>query len=224
MNTPTPLLRGAALVDAVMAHRRAHGESFHGADPDSLSERRLGNLPLTPTLKRWYECDDDFFLLGEPRTFNQLVEEEFPEWSDAFGLTSQLLGSGHCFLFEGWGSDSRRFLYLGKPDSEGEYPVFTLDTDDVPFVCLNGPIDVWLAQQAGYLAEEKHYGFVPTEYLACLQEHAELNFGGHTSLEDGFPEGAGEDDLRAIDAEPHSSHPPPSLLNLMAGLKRKGTL
>ena len=61
---------------------------------------------------------------------------------------------------EEWGSDSRRFLDLGKTDEHGEDTVMTIDTDDTRFLRVNGPVDVWLEQPAGFLAEESVYGKV----------------------------------------------------------------
>jgi hypothetical protein len=88
-------------------------------------------------------------------------------------------------LFEGWGADSRRMIYLGATDEHGEYPVFTLDTDDTPFVCLNGPVDVWLAQQAGALEEEETYGYLPKAYEPTRTALAKKCFGGYIAHLDG---------------------------------------
>ena len=52
---------------------------------------------------------------------------------------------GECFLLPG-GSDSRRVLAVGEPDTIGEYPVLALDVDDMPFLGLMYPgFDVYLA-------------------------------------------------------------------------------
>lgn len=180
------VLRGVALVDAVMAHREGKGEKLNGRPAKKLAATKLGKLPLTPALERWLSRDDDTFTLGEPQSFLEMMEQEFPEWVDGYAPIAPRLPAP-VVLFEGWGSDSRRFLYLGKTDSHGEYPVMTIDTDDVPFLCVNGPADVWLAQQAGYLEEEKVYGHVPAAYLPAQQEQAKLNFGGDViwNFEDG---------------------------------------
>jgi hypothetical protein len=171
------LLRGVQLIDFVMARRKTKGEKLKGMPAAQLAKTNLGKVPLTPSLQRWLEFDDDTFILGEPQSFPEMMETEFSEWADAFAPVAKRL-KAKVVLFEGWGSDSRRFLYLGKTDSHGEYPVMTIDTDDLPFLCVNGPVDVWLAQQVGYLETEKVYGHVPAAYLAAQQEQADLNFGG----------------------------------------------
>jgi hypothetical protein len=179
----TTLERGVALVDAVMAARRSKGETLSGEAPESLDTTTLGEKPLTPALRRWLEQDAEMFTLGEPQSFSEMVEGEFPEFAEFLAPVAELL-TEPCVLFEGWGCDSRRFIYLGKVDEHGEYPVFTLDTDDVPFVCINGPVDVWLAQQAGYLEEEHVYGHVPPAYEPARRAHAQLNFGGFITYMD----------------------------------------
>lgn len=152
--------------------------------PDVLDNMTLGGRPLTPALRRWLESDGDFFTLGEPKSLVEVLSE-FDEWLvEAYAPAIQVL-TEPVVLFEGWGSDSRRFIYLGKPDSHGELPVFTLDTDDGIFLCLNGPVDVWLAQQAGALADEKYYGSLPKAYEPARTEHAKLNFAGNVQYTDG---------------------------------------
>ncbi len=187
---PSKTLRGVALVDAVMAFREGKGEKLTGRPAKKLAATKLGEFPLTPALERWLSRDDDTFTLGEPQSFLEMMEQEFPEWVEGYAPIAPRLPAP-VVLFEGWGSDSRRFLYLGKTDSHGEYPVMTIDTDDLPFLCVNGPVDVWLAQHAGYLEDEKVYGHVPAAYKAAQQEQAKLNFGGDVmwNLEDGpFPD------------------------------------
>jgi hypothetical protein len=174
------LLRGVALVEAANAKRTG----LTGMSAKALKTTTLGDKPLTPALKRWLELDEDMFTLGEPQSFRELVETEFgDEWAMAFVKLNKLL-TAPCVLFEGWGSDSRRFLYLGQSDGHGEYPVFTIDIDDAPFVCINGPVDVWLAQHAEYLEEEETYGHVPKAYEPARKEHAKLNFGGYLAFLD----------------------------------------
>jgi hypothetical protein len=181
---PSDLLRGVALVDAVMASRRGKGEKLSGMPAAQVASTRLGDKPLSPALARWLESDATMFTLGEPQSIGELLESEFDGWAEAFEDLAKYL-EGPCVLFEGWGCDSRRFLYLGATDDHGEYPVFTIDTDDTPFACINGPVDVWLAQQAGYLEDESHYGLVPPAYEASRKALAKLSFGGNVSFVDG---------------------------------------
>jgi hypothetical protein len=178
----TRLLRGIQLVDAVMQTRRAKGERLKGLAAANLARARLGDRPLSPALRRWLEQDKDMFTLGKPQSITELIESEFGS-DDGFGKLRKYL-KAPCVLFEGWGADSRRFLYLGKTDEHREYSVFTVDIDDVPYACINGPVDVWLAQNAGFLEEEHVYGHVPAEYEEARRTHARLNFGGYVSLDD----------------------------------------
>ena len=177
------LRRGVELVDAVMKHRRDAGESFEGLPPDELKQTKLGTQPLSPALERWLAADAEYFSLSEPMTLRELLVQEFgDDWAEAFEpLPSQL--KAPVVLLEGWGSDSRRFLYLGPRDAAGEPCIMTVDMDDMPFFCVNGPVDVWLAQHAGFLEAEKVYGHVPKEYAATKKEHGRLNFNGHVVWE-----------------------------------------
>lgn len=182
---PKKLLRGVELIDAVMEMREEDGDELEGLPDKQLDAMKLGKRPLSPALRRWLERDSETFTLGEPQSLTELVTTDFgEEWGELFGEVAKLLPEP-IVVFEGWGSDSRRFLYLGKTDALGEYTVMTIDTDDTPFLCVNGPVDVWLAQHAGFLEEEDVYGQVPREYEATRREHAKLNFDGHVSWSDG---------------------------------------
>jgi len=179
------LLRGVALVDAVMEQRRRKGEKLVGTPAAELAKLTVGGLPLSPALHAWLMADAETFTLGEPQTLVEMVRADFgDDWAQMYGELTPMLPE-KIVLFEGWGSDSRRFLYLGKTDEHGEYTVMTIDTDDTPFLCVNGPVDVWLAQHAGFLAEESVYGKVPKAYESARKEHATLNFEGHSYWEFG---------------------------------------
>lgn len=178
------LLRGVALVDAVMAFREEEGEELEGLPKDQVKALSFGDKPLSPALRRWLESDGELFELGEPQPFFEMLSNELgAEWAQAFEDMPKL--TAPVVLFEGWGSDSRRFLYLGEPDELGEYTVMTVDVDDGPFFCVNGPVDVWLAQQAGFLEDEHVYGAVPTAYESTRKAHAKRHFGGYVAWADG---------------------------------------
>jgi hypothetical protein len=171
-----PVLRGVALVDAVMALRRAQGEELRGLPAEQVAAMRLGDRPLSPALARWLAADADMFTIGEPQALHELLDAELGVYAEWFAELGRYLQEP-CALFVGWGADSRRFLYLGATDRHGEYPVFTVDTDDTPFACLNGPVDVWLAQHAGFLESEEYYGMVPEAYEPARQALADRCFG-----------------------------------------------
>ncbi|MFT3774928.1 MAG: hypothetical protein QM820_57000 [Minicystis sp.] len=178
------LLRGVALVDAVMDARRKKGEKLKGTPRAEVDAMRFGTAPLSPALARWIENDAEMFTLGEPEPLGEMLRREVDVWAEAFADLEKFL-TGPCVLFEGWGCDSRRFLYLGATDALGEYPVFTIDTDDTPFACINGPVDVWLAQHAGFLEDEDVYGAVPAAYEPARKALAKICFDGYVSYVDG---------------------------------------
>lgn len=106
---PKALLRGVALVDAVMAARRAKGERLEGMSKAELSATRFGERSLSPALVRWLESDAGMFTLGASEPLGEMLEREVGVWAEAFEELSKYL-EGPVVLFEGWGCDSRRFL------------------------------------------------------------------------------------------------------------------
>lgn len=177
-------LRGGALADyAIELHRKAN-PGIEGMDAAKVNKTKLGTKHLSPFLDHWLRADTELFTLGEPQSFADLLESEVPEYAEFFAPVAKYL-TGKCVLFEGWGSDSRRFIYTGAFDGHGEYPVFTIDTDDTPFLCLNGPVDVWLAQQVGAIEEEETYGHLPAAYEPARKELAKQCFGGYLAHIDG---------------------------------------
>ena len=177
------LLRGVALVDAVMKLRAKKGEKLVGVPAKKLDAMTLGGRPLSPALRAWLAADAKTFTLGEPQTLPEMLRSEFGEHEVEHYAEVAAVLPKPIVVFEGWGADSRRFMYLGETDAHGEYTVMTIDTDDTPFLCVNGPVDVWLAQHAGLLEAEKVYGHVPKAYAATKKEHGKLNFNGFTVWE-----------------------------------------
>lgn len=174
----TALLRGVELVEAALAVRKKKNGPLKGLPEKTLEKMTLGDRPLSPSLRAWLAADASFFKLGEPTSLAELISTDFGE--EMAGLYAEVIEvlPHPIIVFEGWGADSRRFLYLGETDSHGEYTVMTIDTDDTPFLCVNGPVDVWLAQHAGFLEAEAVYGKAPKAYEAAKKEHGELNFNG----------------------------------------------
>ncbi|MCA9614502.1 MAG: hypothetical protein KC586_17220, partial [Myxococcales bacterium] len=86
------LLRGVALVDAVMAHRRAKGETLEGMDAATLEKTTLGGRALTPALRRWLEQDAAMFELADPEPLQSFLENEFgEEWAEMFDPLGEML-------------------------------------------------------------------------------------------------------------------------------------
>ena len=76
-------------------------------------------------------------------------------------------------------SDSKRFLYLGKPDEHGEYPVFVVLADEGPEVILEYPgLDVALAVWFGLvpitMTGYADIGAHP-DYTAAWDQQAKMN-------------------------------------------------
>lgn len=154
--------------------------------------------PLSPALREWFAFDTSLFARHgwfttdgafAPRSLDQLVADEFgAPWGEAFAPLAERFAE--CFLLPG-GSDSRRVLAVGEPDSAGEYPVLALDIDDMPFVGLMYPgFDVYVAEAAGLVrCEFDTYTALAADpvYGPRLREHAAHRFAG--DLCDEYPFG-----------------------------------
>ncbi|HEY1546495.1 MAG TPA: hypothetical protein VGG28_01680, partial [Kofleriaceae bacterium] len=94
---------------------------------------------------------------------------------------SALPFDGDCFGLH-VGSDSRRLLYVGQPDSIGEHPVLLTDTDDDPYLGVEYPgIDVYLGVYSGVIDYKPEvYGRMIQHpiYGARMRQHATRYFGG----------------------------------------------
>ncbi|MEV4559549.1 hypothetical protein AB0K51_21500 [Kitasatospora sp. NPDC049285] len=168
---------GAALVERAIAaiavdpgrpvldYNRFAGSWVEGAPRPLAVDAFPSGHPLPPSVRAWLAYDrgllerngwfDEDGALA-PRTLGEIAEEEFGEgWGGCFVPFSDLFGE--CFLLPG-GSDSRRVLSVGpagQRDEHGEYPVFALDIDDLPYAVLMYPgFDVYLADTAGVLDVE----------------------------------------------------------------------
>lgn len=220
----TPV-RGAALVElAISAIERAGARKALGHAAEGLSEEALAKLtfpggkPLPPSLRRWLAYDahwiEWFEDLARPTLpevgFHRMMVEQFDEqMADVWDFSEML--PEHCYCVPG-GSDSRRFLYVGQADEEGEYPILLVDTDDVPFVCVEYPgFDVYLASSFDAIelrGEEVYSGlFSDPLYGPAMVKQARLNLhgfkcfdqgGGDTAHVDG--EEAASEAMKAMDA------------------------
>ncbi|WP_199922777.1 hypothetical protein [Streptomyces sp. NRRL S-87] len=202
-------MHGAALVDRVIERVREHGWPTTDAPdvtepvplaPEVIDRLRLpGGRPLPPSLRRWLAFDSSWFSsvgwYEDPHApvFGDRGLGATAEWMyggggpmvDSFTEFERLLPAV-CLPLVG-GSDSRRLLYLGSPDSTGEYPVLVTDIDDLPYVAVMYPgLDVYLADLAEVvdldfdtytsLAEDPEYG-------PRMREHAENTALGADGLE-----------------------------------------
>jgi hypothetical protein len=203
-------MHGAALVDRVIERVREQGWPTSDAPditepvplaPEVLDRLTLpGGRALPPSLRRWLAFDSSW--LGDVGWYDDPAEPVFgerglgatAEWLygggggmvDSFHDFERALLPAVCLPLVG-GSDSRRLLYLGAPDSTGEYPVLVTDVDDLPYVAVMYPgLDVYLADLAGvvdldfdtYTSLAEH-----PEYAARMLEHAENTELGPDGLE-----------------------------------------
>ncbi|MFD0279307.1 hypothetical protein ACFVHB_36170 [Kitasatospora sp. NPDC127111] len=192
-------MHGAALIERVIA--RVEQDGWPTADapditepvplaPEAIDRLRLaGDRPLPPSLRRWLAFDSswlsDIGWYDDERApvFEGRALGETAAWMygsggamvSTFADFEQLLPSA-CLPLVG-GSDSRRLLYLGSPDSTGEYPVLVTDIDDLPYVAVMYPgLDVYLADLAGVidLDFDTYTGLMDhPEYGPRMREHAE---------------------------------------------------
>ncbi|RKE23070.1 hypothetical protein [Streptomyces sp. TLI_171] len=146
----------------VLEYNRFAGPWVEGEPRPRAVEAFPSGHPLSPGLRAWLAYDGGmlerhgwFDASGAlaPRTLGQIAVEEYGElWGSCFEPFSERFGE--CFLLPG-GSDSRRILSVGphgERDELGEYPVFALDVDDLPYAVLMYPgFDVYLADTAGVL-------------------------------------------------------------------------
>ncbi len=164
-----------------------------------LADLRLpGDRPLPPSLRRWLAYDATVFAeLGwydnpaqptfDGMSLSEAITFMYDDdgWTEAFVPFETLL-PGRCLPLVG-GSDSRRLLYLGTPDSAGEYPVLVVDIDDMPYVAVMYPgLDVYLADEAGTveLDFDTYTGLMDhPDYGPRMHEHARLTGLGVDGLE-----------------------------------------
>ncbi|MFF2198824.1 hypothetical protein [Streptomyces sp. NPDC058157] len=201
MNTLHPRnddMHGTALIDRVVERVRERGWptcDAPGLDepvplaPGALDRLTLpGGRPLPPSLRRWLAFDASWLadvgwyedpaapVLGD-RGLRETAQGMYGSgdgMAGMFGAFEELLPAV-CLPLVG-GCDSRRLLYLGAPDSTGEYPVLVTDIDDLPYVAVMYPgLDVYLADLADvldldfdtYTSLAEH-----PEYAARMAEHA----------------------------------------------------
>ena len=184
-------MRGSGLVELAIAADRERRDPMH--PPKGLSRAAITQLSMPdgreipPSLATWLAYDrlDIFEPKGKAprlrwRTFDEMMREQFDaETAEAYAGFGKLL-TGKCLaLSEG------RFLYAGKPDAHGEYPVFIVDTDDLPWVGLAYPgFDAYIAD--GRIAEVVTDSYLDAwehdHWAPHLEHHARANFGGRREL------------------------------------------
>jgi hypothetical protein len=188
-------MRGSGLVELAIAADRERRDPTH--PPKPLSRAAIAQLAMPdgreipPSLATWLAYDrlDIFEPKGKAprlawRTFHEMMHEQFDaETAEAYSGFGKLL-TAKCLVLPN-GSDSRRFLYAGQPDAHGEYPVFIVDTDELPWVGLAYPgFDAYIAD--GRVAEVVTDSYLDAwehdHWAPHLEHHARANFGGRKEL------------------------------------------
>ncbi|MFG2824863.1 hypothetical protein ACGFX4_36220 [Kitasatospora sp. NPDC048365] len=202
-------MHGAALIDRVIERVRQSGWPTADAPdldepkplaPEVLERLRLpGDRPLPPSLRRWLEFDGSWLAdlewyederepVFDARALGETAERMYGPGGVMVGMFADFerLLPSPCLPLVG-GSDSRRLLYLGSPDSTGEYPVLVTDIDDLPYVAVMYPgLDVYLADLADVidLDFDTYTGLSDHPvYGDRMREHAENTELGADGLE-----------------------------------------
>jgi hypothetical protein len=191
--------RGTGLVELAIAADRERRDPTD--PPRPLTRAQIDQLAMPDgrevpeSLARWLAYDRlDIFEGKQPtlrwRSFVDMMREQFDdETAQQFADFGKLL-TGQCLALPD-GADSRRFLYAGQPDGHGEYPVFVVDTDELPWVGLAYPgFDAYIADgrvakvvTGDYLDAWQHQHWAPS-----LEHHARANFRGFKALDYQEPE------------------------------------
>jgi hypothetical protein len=198
---------GVSLVEVVKERVEHEGLALFGhlGAPTPLSDAALDQLrfpngaPLSPSLRAWLAFDASYLGwfedLASPHfercSIADLGQRLYAGRSAAEQLThlAQTL-PGDCYPLP-MRKAACRFLYVGDPDSTGEYPILAVDPEDPCFVCVEYPgIDVFLGERAR-LVERKsgEFGGLDQHELFAprMNEHKMRLFGGARSLRFGDP-------------------------------------
>ncbi len=164
--------RGAALVHSLFQGQPA----AHGLPAEKIAALTFeGGATLPPSMAAELEHDAGRIGIenGTVRTvtFADWAATALPDWAPVLAIAFAKTFPARCFPLS-TGSDSASFLYLGKPDDDGEYPVITADVDDTPewFISAAG-YDVWLARDRGAMGASALDD-------ARIGDHAKRNFRG----------------------------------------------
>ena len=188
-------MRGSGLVELAIAADRERRTPANRPRP--LTRAQIAQLAMPDgseiphSLATWLAYDTLPIFEGSKtaprlkwRTFAEMMAEEFDDETAATYADFGKLLTGKCLVLPN-GSDSRRFMYAGKPDAHGEYPIFIVDTDELPWVGLAYPgFDAYIADgrvakviTGTYMDAWQHDHWAPH-----LEHHARTNFGGFKAL------------------------------------------
>jgi hypothetical protein len=191
-------MHGVELVEKVIRKVERDGFDILGtcgigriAKPQPIPANELATLAfpngksLSPALRRWLAYDASWLGWFEDPKRPAFAPKKLGPYATAeYGLDwgYGVIGFDDDVFGLHFGSDSRRFLYVGEPDSIGEYPVLLADTDDSPYLGVEYPgIDVYLAINAGVVNFDGGvYGALlgHAVYGKRMKQHAKRYFGG----------------------------------------------
>jgi hypothetical protein len=178
----TGVLRGAELVEKVLAKL---GNPDRGLPQDQIARMTLPDgAPLPPSIARLLAADATAFPELRFQTFPDMIRERFGDDVAASFQGFESILSGACLLLP-HGTDSCRFMYVGKPDAYGEYPVLIADTDDIPWVGLAYPgLDVFLADGTITTIVKDDYmdAWENPAYEPMLEDQARRNLQGFKAI------------------------------------------
>ncbi len=194
-------MRGTGLVELAIAADRERRDPKR--PPRGLPRAQIAQLSMPDgseipeSLAAWLAYDTLPIFEGSKtaprlkwRSFADMMAEEFDdETASTFADFGKLL-TGKCLVLPN-GADSRRFMYAGKPDAHGEYPIFIVDTDELPWVGLAYPgFDAYIADGRVANVVTKTYmdAWQHDHWAPHLEHHARTNFGGFKALDYQEPE------------------------------------
>jgi len=189
--------RGSGLVELAIATDRERRSPTDPPRPLDAAQIALLTMPdgrdIPPSLATWLAYDTlPIFEDGNPaaprlawRSFVEMMREQFDgETAETYAGFAKVL-TGKCLVLP-HGSDSRRFMYAGEPDAHGEYPIFIVDTDDVPWVGLAYPgFDAYVAdgKVADVISSTYMDAWEHDHWQPHLADHARRNFAGFKVLD-----------------------------------------
>jgi hypothetical protein len=183
-------MRGPGLVELAIAADRERRDPAH--PPRPLTRAQIDQLAMPdgtdipPSLARWLGYDTlDIFEGSQPslrwRSFADMMREQFDDdTAQQFADFGKLLTRPCLWLGE------RSFLYAGKPDAHGEYPIFVVDTDELPWIGLAYPgFDAYIANErvANVIAGDYLDAWQHQHWAPHLEHHARQNFRGFKALD-----------------------------------------
>lgn len=149
-----------------------------------LEQVRLdGDLPLTPCMKEWLAFDGTLFGwvnrsgAVEGERLGGLAMERLAEVGHVFEMFERRL-SRLCYALPFGDMEYLHFVYPSKPDSTGELPVLSAESENQHVLVTYPGIDAFLGHHAGLLEKGWHKRF-----QSRFTEHQQQTLGGEQALE-----------------------------------------